>query len=95
MVDFYRDLIKSENCEVEFVFSNSPKTILEYTNNVINCDIHTRYKTKKTLANMGANVYGLFEIIKNKKIILEKEYQEQKFSNEVCNKIKIFSKNFD
>lgn len=63
MVDFYRDLIKSENCEVEFVFSNSPKTILEYTNNVINCDIHTRYKTKKTLANMGANVYGLFEIM--------------------------------
>lgn len=63
MVDFYRDLIKSEHCEVEFVFSNSPKTILEYTNNVINCDIHTRYKTKKTLANMGANVYGLFEIM--------------------------------
>lgn len=63
MVDFYRDLIKSENCEVEFVFSNSPKTILEYTNNVINCDIHTRYKTKKALANMGANVYGLFEIM--------------------------------
>ena len=63
MVDFYRDLIKSENCEVEFVFANSPKTILEYTNNVINCDIHTRYKTKKALANMGANVYGLFEIM--------------------------------
>lgn len=63
MVDFYRDLIHNENCEVEFVFSNNPRDILKYTNNVINCDIHTRYKTKETLSALGAHIYGLYEIM--------------------------------
>ena len=63
MVDFYKDLIEKENCKVEFVFSNNPQDILKYTNNVINCDIHTRYKTKETLKQAGANVYGLYEIM--------------------------------
>ena len=64
MVDFYRDLIEKENCKVEFVFSNDAKTILNYTKNVLNCDIHTREKTKKLLKDNGAlNVYGLFEIM--------------------------------
>ena len=63
MVKFYRDLIKSENCDVQFVFSNNPVDILKYTKNVINCDIHTRYNTKEKLTNAGANVYGLFEIM--------------------------------
>ena len=63
MVKFYRDLIKSENCDVEFVFSNNPVDILKYTKNVINCDIHTRYNTTEKLTNAGANVYGLFEIM--------------------------------
>lgn len=63
MVDFYKELIESENCKAEFVFSNNPQDILKYTNNVINCDIHTRYKTKEKLKNAGANVYGLYEIM--------------------------------
>ena len=63
MVDFYRDLVESEHCKVEFVFSNNPKDILKYTNNVINCDIHTRYKTKEILKENKANVYGLHEIM--------------------------------
>ena len=63
MVDFYKSLIESENCQVEFVFSNNPKDILKYTSNVINCDIHTRYKTKETLKKQSANVYGLYEIM--------------------------------
>ena len=64
MVKFYKELIESENCEVEFVFSNDPKTILNYTDNVLNCDIHTRYKTKENLKNNGAkNIYGLYEIL--------------------------------
>ena len=52
MVDFYKELIEKENCQVEFVFSNSPLDILKYTKNVINCDIHTRYKTKEMLDDM-------------------------------------------
>ena len=64
MVDFYRDLIKSENCEVEFVFSNDPKTILDYTKDVLTCDIHTRLRTKKILTEAGANtIYGLYEVM--------------------------------
>lgn len=42
MVSFYRDLVKSEDCEIEFVFSNNPLDILKYTPYVLNCDIHTR-----------------------------------------------------
>ena len=63
MVKFYRELIESENCKVEFVFSNDATDILKYTNNVINCDIHTRYETKDKLKAKGANVYGLYEIM--------------------------------
>ncbi len=63
MVDFYRDLIHGENCEVEFVFSNDAKAILQYTNHIINCDIHTRLKTKKYLESAGATIYGLYEIM--------------------------------
>ena len=64
MVDFYRDLINKENCEVEFVFSNDPKTILNYTKDVLTCDIHTRFRTKKILTEAGANtIYGLYEVM--------------------------------
>lgn len=63
MVTFYRELIESENCKVEFVFSNKAEDILKYTKNVINCDIHTRYETKDLLKKKGANVNGLFEIM--------------------------------
>ncbi len=63
MVDFYRELVKEENCEVEFVFSNDPKTILDYTNNVLVCDIHTREKTKKLLKNKNTVVYSLADVM--------------------------------
>lgn len=64
MVDFYRDLVKNENCEIEFVFANRPEVILNYTKDVIAADIHTRYKTKKKLLENGANrVLGLDDIM--------------------------------
>ena len=64
MVDFYRDLVKSENCKVEFVFANDPRVILDYTKDVLTCDIHTREKTKKMLLESGAKtVYGLFDVM--------------------------------
>jgi F420-0:gamma-glutamyl ligase len=62
MVDFYRELVKSEDCEVEFVFSNNPRTILDYTKNVLVCDIHTREKTKKLLSKRGVKVFCLTDI---------------------------------
>lgn len=64
MVDFYRNLVQSENCEIEFVFANDPKEILNYCSDVLTCDIHTRFKTKKLIENAGAHkVLGLYEIM--------------------------------
>lgn len=63
MVDYYRNLVQSENCEVTFVFSNNPLDILIYTNNILTCDIHTRLKTKETLTKANANVYSLTDVI--------------------------------
>ena len=68
MVDFYRDLAKKENCEIQFIFANRPEEILKYTKEVIAADIHTREKTKKRLIQFGASkVLGLDEIM-NKSI---------------------------
>jgi len=63
MIDFYKELIENEGCEAVFILSNRATDILKYTKNVINCDIHTRYQTKKLLQAVGANVIGLFEIM--------------------------------
>ena len=54
MIKFYRELASSENCKVKFVFSNNPKTILEYNKEVLVCDIHSRFKTKEALIKAGA-----------------------------------------
>ena len=63
MLDFYKELIENEGCEAIFVLANNPLEILNHTKNVINCDIHTRVRTKELLKEAGANVYGLFEIM--------------------------------
>lgn len=64
MVEFYREVIHNEGCEVEFVFSNQAKDILKYTSNVLTCDIHNRVKTKENIIfSGGTNVYGLYEIM--------------------------------
>lgn len=64
MVDFYRDVAKEENCEIEFVFSNKPEEILNYTKEVLACDIHTRFQTKEKLRKEGAEtVLGMDDIL--------------------------------
>ena len=63
-VAYYGDLIKEAGCEVEIIFANQPKAILDYTKNIINCDIHTRARTKRSLLSGGAaKVFGLDEIM--------------------------------
>ena len=63
-VAYYGDLIKATGCEVEIFFANQPKAILDYTKNVINCDIHTRARTKRILLAAGAEkVFGMDEIM--------------------------------
>ena len=48
-VQYYSDLVKEEGCEVEVVLANDPRVILNYTKNVLACDIHTRARTKRLL----------------------------------------------
>ncbi len=55
-VDYYSELIKAEGAEVEIVFANQAKTILNYTDCIITCDIHTRARTKRILKAAGAKV---------------------------------------
>ncbi len=62
-VAYYGDLVREAGAEVEIIFANHAEEILNYTNNVINCDIHTRARTKRILRSKGANVYGMDEIL--------------------------------
>ncbi len=63
-VEYYSDLIRSCGAEVEVIFANNPCAILPYTKNVINCDIHTRVRTKRLLRAAGAErVFGLDDIM--------------------------------
>lgn len=63
MVDFYKELIESENCEANIILSNRVEDILKYTKDVISCDIHTRKETKEKLKRMGANVISMADIL--------------------------------
>ena len=63
-VEYYSELIRNCGTEVEVVFANDPRAVLSYTKNVLNCDIHTRARTKRLLKAAGAEkVYGLDEIL--------------------------------
>lgn len=63
-VEFYDQLVRENGAECEFVFANDPRAILSYTDTVLNCDIHTRQRTKRLLKAAGAKtVYGIDEIL--------------------------------
>ena len=65
-IETYREIIEKENCECEIIFANQAKAILNYTDCVLTCDIHTRARSKRILkANGGKIVYGLDEIMTN------------------------------
>ncbi len=63
-VEYYEELITEAGAECEIIFANNAKAILDYTKNVLCCDIHTRARTKRILKAAGAEiVYGLDEIL--------------------------------
>ena len=63
-VDYYANVVRECGAEVEIVFANQAKTILNYTDCVINCDIHTRKRTKRILKDAGAKIVcGLDDIM--------------------------------
>ncbi len=63
-VEYYESLIRECGAECQIVFANDARAILKYTKNVINCDIHSRFRTRRLLAAAGAEkVFGLDEIL--------------------------------
>ena len=63
-VEYYTDLVRSCGAEVEIIFANNPRAILEYADCVLTCDIHTRQRTKRILKAAGAKaVCGLDDIL--------------------------------
>jgi len=63
-IEFYSDLIRAQGAEVEVVFANRVQAILDYTDVVITCDIHTRERSKRLLKAAGAKtVLGLDDIM--------------------------------
>lgn len=63
-VDYYSNIIREAGAEVEVIFANNPKEILTYTKSVLNCDIHSRVRTKRILLENGAKaVCGLDDIL--------------------------------
>lgn len=63
-IEYYKDIVQAEGKECEIIFSNNPLTILDYTDAVLQCDIHSRKRTKKLLKKSGCRiVYGLEDIL--------------------------------
>lgn len=63
-VEYYKGLIEEEGAECQVVFANGPKAILDYTDTVLTCDIHSRERTKRILKEAGAKiVLGLDDIL--------------------------------
>lgn len=62
-VKYYSDIIEEEGAEVEVIFANNPKAIIDYTKDVLTADIHSRKRTKRILKSLGANLIGMDDIL--------------------------------
>lgn len=64
-IGYYKSIVEEFGIECEIIFSNNPKSILDYTKSVLACDIHTRLRTKRILnANGAEKVFSLDDILK-------------------------------
>ena len=97
MVEFYRELCLKENCEIEFVFSNNPETILNYTKDVLISNIHDRIETKKKLERDGVNTLLLSDILSESinGSGFNREYGLLGSNRSTDNKVKLFPKDGD
>ena len=64
-VEYYGNLIRESGAECEIIFANQPKAILPYADHILNCDIHTRKRTKRILMSGGAKVVCSLDEIMN------------------------------
>jgi len=62
-IKYFREVVEAEDCEVEFIFSNNPKVILDYTKDILVANIHNRKKTKEILKEEASTIYTLDEIM--------------------------------
>lgn len=63
-ISYYRELIESQNCEAEIILANDCRKVLDYTDCVLTCDIHSRERSKRLLKAAGAKlVYGLDDVL--------------------------------
>ena len=63
-IDYYKALVEEYKIECEIIFSNNPKTILNYTKSVLTCDVHTRFRTKRILKDNGVQkIFSLEDIL--------------------------------
>ncbi len=63
-IQYYKELILSQDCEVEIIFANDCRAIIPYTKNILTCDIHSRVRTKRLLKAAGAEIlYNLDDIL--------------------------------
>lgn len=63
-IEYYKEIVESEGKECEIIFSNNPLTILDYTDAVLQCDVHTRKRTKKLIKRAGARIIlGMDDIL--------------------------------
>lgn len=67
-IQFYKEIIESEGCEVEIIFSNHPETLLDYTDSILTCDIHSRKDNLKRLEKAGAKTLYNIDSILNESI---------------------------
>ncbi len=67
-VEYYGNLIREAGADVEIIFANQPKAILQYTDKVINCSIHTRVRTKRILMENGARIVCNLDEILNQPV---------------------------
>ncbi|MBQ2145607.1 MAG: coenzyme F420-0:L-glutamate ligase, partial [Oscillospiraceae bacterium] len=65
---YYQDTVKKAGAECEIILANDPRAVLEYTKKVINCDIHTRKRTKRRLLNAGAEMVCSLDELMNSSV---------------------------
>lgn len=67
-IEYYKSIIINEGCEVEIILANDCRTILNYTKDILCCDIHTKERTKRLLKSNGANIVLGLEAILSKSV---------------------------
>ena len=78
-VSYYTEVIEEAGAEVEIVFANQPRAILDYTDTVIACDIHTRFRTKRILKAAGAKIPEIYMCCGTEDFLIENNRQMHRF----------------